>query len=177
MLHLWDRKRLLWHNAARLRDSHFGWTQPGQLHVSVSLRLPRLFVCVCAQMSGRKCENVSTFQVLFDVSNQQRWDGAHRAGKAEIFVFFSFHFQFLTQSVSSCFPVLGVIRVEDVSRALLGLFPSWWLFQKAIWGSAFLANNYSCLECNPFISTDNRNTNHISLLYNSFILSIQSHEL
>lgn len=40
------------------------------------------------------------------------------------FVFF-FRFQFLNQSVSSCFPVLGVIRVEDVPRALLGLFPSW----------------------------------------------------
>lgn len=38
--------------------------------------------------------------------------------------FFFFHFQFLTVCVL-LFHVLGVIRVEDVSRALLGLFPSW----------------------------------------------------
>lgn len=38
--------------------------------------------------------------------------------------------------------VLGVIRVEDVPGALLGLLPCWWLFQKAIWGSAFLAKYF-----------------------------------
>lgn len=44
---------------------------------------------------------------------------------------FFFHFQFLI-SLFSCFSVSGVIRVEDVPGAVLGLFPCWRLFQKAI---------------------------------------------
>lgn len=40
------------------------------------------------------------------------------------------------------FSVSGVICLEDVPGALLGLLSCWRLFQKAVWGSAFLANKY-----------------------------------
>lgn len=147
--------------------------------MSVSLRLAQtLRVCVSARKWGggnvKPCLPFRFFLMYLINKDETEHTGQVRL---KYFGFFFFHFQFLTHSVSSCFPALGVIRVEDVSRALLGLFPSWWLFQKAIRGSAFLADSYSCLECNPFISTENRNTNQISLLYNSFILFIQSREL
>lgn len=112
MLHMWDRKRLLWHNATRLWDSHFRWTQPGQLHVSVYLHLPGLCKCFCVQMRGEKCYRLSTFQVLFNVSNQQRWDGAHWAGQAEILMYFlSF-----SVSESDCILLFSLFRSPTCGR-------------------------------------------------------------
>lgn len=53
----------------------------------------------------------------------------------------SWYHSFRTEKISKClsvkahaitFSASGVIRVEDVPRALLGLLPCWRLFQKAI---------------------------------------------
>lgn len=155
MLHLRDRKRLLRYDSARLRDSHFRWTQPGQLHVSVSLHPCALRMCVCVQMRGENNVNehlLFRFFLMYLINK----DETEHTGQVSVEYFMCFlpFFFFFYLTLSSCPsvrpPVLGVICVEDVPRALLGFLPSWWLFQEAIWGSAFLANYFKWKDKSHF---------------------------
>lgn len=140
---MWHWKWLLWYNTTWLWNPHFRWAQPGQLHVSV----PPL----CYSVRMYKWENTNMWVLFrFFLMYLINKDETEHTGQVSLNCFITvflivvlFSFQFLVSCCEFLFlhPLfLGVVRVEDVPGALLGLLPCWRLFQKAIWGSAFLAN-------------------------------------
>lgn len=129
----------------------------------ITCKSAALWQCIIA-MYHRICTRSHLwccFQVFLNVPYQQRWYRAHWAGQSSIAINYCLvlFLRFLLTNTSqlssvSCLMLfylpllfvhplfLGVVRVEDVPGALLGLLPCWRLFQKAIWRSAFLV--YIC---------------------------------
>lgn len=161
MLHMWHWKWLLWYYTTWLWDTHFRWAQSGQLHVSVPPLCHSVYMYVC-KWANINMQVFYRFFLMYLINK----DETEHTGQVSLIRFITVFFFFLlllrfplTENricyfqclVPCCIrlwnlvltsSVLGVIRLEDVPGALLGLLPCWRLFQKAIWGSAFLADRF-----------------------------------